>query len=272
MREDNKLKHHLCQTLSEETTYSAPTSCGRGNWPDSSWALFCRGREAAVYTGPWDWWVGSWSLSTRSPFSSGTAHTNRGGNAVKSAKALVNCWTSVLLKPSCQGHSHSKGEMPITPSHLGTHRWAAWPSPSTDTTALAQRLCPLGLRWPPPSFPGSGTGRLSGEFAEESCSHSCSLSPGNTHHLGSSMPYFQWGRPGLLHETGVCQIWDSVLESACNAGGLDSIPGWRRSPGKGNDSPVQYSCLENSVDRGAWQATVHRVAKSRTRLSNWHTH
>ena len=51
-------------------------------------------------------------------------------------------------------------------------------------------------------------------------------------------------------------------ESACNAGDLDSIPGLGRSPGEGNDNPLQYSCLENPMGRGAWQATVHGVAKS----------
>ena len=42
------------------------------------------------------------------------------------------------------------------------------------------------------------------------------------------------------------------------------IPGWERSPGGGNGSPLQYSCLENPMDREAWQATVHGVAKSQT--------
>ena len=46
-----------------------------------------------------------------------------------------------------------------------------------------------------------------------------------------------------------------------------SIPGRRRSPGGGNGNPLQYSCLENPMDRGAWWATVHGVAKSWTRLS-----
>ena len=53
-------------------------------------------------------------------------------------------------------------------------------------------------------------------------------------------------------------------ESACNAGDVGSIPGLERSPGEGNGNPPQYSCLENSMDRGAWQATVHGVAKSQT--------
>ena len=52
--------------------------------------------------------------------------------------------------------------------------------------------------------------------------------------------------------------------SAYNVGDLGSIPGSGRSPGKGNDNPLQYSCLENSTDRGPWQATIHRVPKSQT--------
>ena len=55
--------------------------------------------------------------------------------------------------------------------------------------------------------------------------------------------------------------------SAYNAGDPGSIPGLGRSPGEGNGNPFQYSCLKNPMDRAAWRATVHRVAKSRTRLS-----
>ena len=57
--------------------------------------------------------------------------------------------------------------------------------------------------------------------------------------------------------------------SAYNAGDLGSIPGSGRSPGEGNDNPLQYSCLENPMDGGAWGAIVHGVAKSRTRLSDF---
>ena len=56
--------------------------------------------------------------------------------------------------------------------------------------------------------------------------------------------------------------------SACNAGDLGSIPGWGRSPAEGNGNPLQYSCLENCMDRGAWWVTVHGVTKNRTRLSD----
>ena len=50
-------------------------------------------------------------------------------------------------------------------------------------------------------------------------------------------------------------------ESACNVGDLGLIPGLGGSPGEGNGNPLQYSCLENPIDRGAWRATVHGVAK-----------
>ena len=56
-----------------------------------------------------------------------------------------------------------------------------------------------------------------------------------------------------------------VKNSPANAGDIrdeDLIPGWERSSGGGNGNPLQYSCLENPMDRGAWRATVHGVAKS----------
>ena len=63
-----------------------------------------------------------------------------------------------------------------------------------------------------------------------------------------------------------------MVESACNVGELVLIPGLGRSPGEWNGNPLQYSCLENPVDRGAWQATVHGVAKGWTQLSNSQSH
>ena len=60
-----------------------------------------------------------------------------------------------------------------------------------------------------------------------------------------------WGFPG----------GSDGRESACSAGDLGLIPGWGRSPGEGNSYSVQYSCLENAKDRGAWRAIVHEVAK-----------
>ena len=59
--------------------------------------------------------------------------------------------------------------------------------------------------------------------------------------------------------------------SAYNVGYSGSIPGSGRSPGDGNGNPLQYSCLENPTDGGAWLASVHGVAKSQTRLSDFTT-
>ena len=59
-----------------------------------------------------------------------------------------------------------------------------------------------------------------------------------------------------------------VKVSACSAGDLGSIPELGRSPGEGNGSPLQYSCLENPMDGGAWWATVQGVAESQTQLSD----
>ena len=58
-------------------------------------------------------------------------------------------------------------------------------------------------------------------------------------------------------------------DCACYAGDQGSIPGLGRSPGEGNGNPLQYSCLENPMDTGAWQAIVHRVVtKSQTQVSD----
>ena len=59
-------------------------------------------------------------------------------------------------------------------------------------------------------------------------------------------------------------------ESACSAGDPSSIPGSGSSTGEGNGHPLQYSCLENSMDRGDWQATVHGVTENQAPLSNLH--
>ena len=59
-----------------------------------------------------------------------------------------------------------------------------------------------------------------------------------------------------------------VKSLPASEGDTGSIPGLGRSPGAGSDNPLQYSCLENSMDRGAWWATVHGVTKSQTQLNN----
>ena len=85
-------------------------------------------------------------------------------------------------------------------------------------------------------------------------SHPLSPSPPLTLNLSLDQGLFLRGFPG----------GSDSKESACNARDLGSFPGSGRSPGEGNGYPLQYSCLENSMDRGTWQATVLEVTKSRT--------
>ena len=79
-----------------------------------------------------------------------------------------------------------------------------------------------------------------------------------------------WNGTGLVQSSPICTPLlhvcggSEVKASACYAGDLGLIPGSGRSPGEENGNPLQYSCLENPMDGGAWSATVHGVAKSRT--------
>jgi len=86
----------------------------------------------------------------------------------------------------------------------------------------------------------------------------------HTHtHTREAMHIYVHTHPHI--HTRVSLVAQMVRESACNAGDPGSITGLGRSPGEGNGSPLQYSCLENNpMDRGAWRAAVHVVAKSQT--------
>ena len=96
-------------------------------------------------------------------------------------------------------------------------------------------------------------------------SHTCSR--GGHEKGGTEIP--QCIRTGCQNRTWQqVAAWWLSQESACNLGDLGSIPGLGWSPGEGNGIPLQYSCLENPMDRGAWRATVHRVTNSWTQLSN----
>ena len=93
--------------------------------------------------------------------------------------------------------------------------------------------------------------------------------------IGPTQIYWIWN-PGVNHDN-LCfnraswWLCDSAgKEPASNAGDLCSVPELGRSPGEGKGYPLQYSCLENPMDRGAWGATVHGVAKSRTWLNDFH--
>ena len=86
-----------------------------------------------------------------------------------------------------------------------------------------------------------------------------------------TLPYFQMGRKRSFFSSDVgFPSGSDGKESTCNAEDLGSIPGLERSLGEGNGNPLQYSCLENPMGRGAWQTTAYGVIKSQTQLSDQH--
>ena len=116
----------------------------------------------------------------------------------------------------------------------------------------------------------------------------CRCLPASEHHLTgrsfSSGPWVFLGKRSMairrmtsildkLSFTGkkthqVALVVKNKQANAGDAGDAGSIPGWGRPPGGGHGNPLQYPCLENPTDRGAWRATVQGVAKSQTRLSD----
>ena len=89
----------------------------------------------------------------------------------------------------------------------------------------------------------------------------CQSAPGKDSPLGCILKHWKALRLGFPGSS-------AGKESACNARDPGSVPGWGRSPGEGKGNTLQFSCLENPMDRGAWRATVYGVAKSRTQLSD----
>ena len=87
------------------------------------------------------------------------------------------------------------------------------------------------------------------------------------HELYTIIKFYWWGKWNLKG-LWLVQGQTHNKESSCNAGDLSLIPGLGRIPGGGNGNPLQYSCLENPMDRGAWRATVHGVPKSQMWLSD----
>ena len=101
-------------------------------------------------------------------------------------------------------------------------------------------------------------------------------SPVNPRHYSPVAHSHQWACDNYFslsiivnkHCSGRLPWWFSSKESACDAGALGLIPGLGRSPGERNGYPLHHPCLENFMDRGAWQATVQGITKSRAQLSD----
>ena len=138
----------------------------------------------------------------------------------------------------------------------------------TPWTVVARLLCP----W---NFSGKNTGvgchfLLQGTLPTQGSNLRL---PSLLHRQADSLP----GNPSIDYQIVHVKLYEmqrlpgfrggsAVKNPPANAGDVGSIPGSGRSPGEENGNPLQYSCLENPMGRGAWRATVHRVAKSWTRL------
>ena len=136
-----------------------------------------------------------------------------------------------------------------------------WSSRTRDRTRVSYILADGFLATEPPGkpYPPVVNFSLLGYLVNVLCIQwgFLSLAGGNSNEL--------WSWVGL-------PWWLVGKESTCIVGDLGLIPELGRSPGEGTGYPLQYSGLENSMDRGAWQATVHGVAKSWTGLSDFHFH
>ena len=153
-------------------------------------------------------------------------------------------------KPPCPRPPCPSPSPRVCPSSCPLHQWRHPAISSSDT------LFSFCLQ----SFPVSGTFPMSWLFTSGDPNTGVSAS-------ASALPMnIQDWFP--LRKCSLFQMAQMVKKSARNAGDLGSIPVLRRSPGGGHGNPLQYSCLENPMDRGAWRATVHGVTKTRTQLSD----
>ena len=135
--------------------------------------------------------------------------------------------------------------------------WVAMPSPGdqTQVSCIAAESLPL-------SHQGSPCNLFRKKRKKESEVAQLCLTVCNP--MDRSLPGSSIHGIGCEHLSNKGFPGSSEGKSACNSGGLGSIPGLGRFSGEGNGYPLQYSCLENSMDRGAWQTTVYGVAKSGT--------
>ena len=143
-----------------------------------------------------------------------------------------------------------------------------WGCKESDTTEGLNKTCPSRVKLGCPGM--FSKAHLPGSIKSQSLL--CVLTP----FLDATYERRPSGKfPGGPVVRGASQVWLNSRESACSTrdtGDMDSIPGLGRSPEEGHGNMLQYSCLENPVDRGAWRATLHGIAKSQTRLKPLSTH
>ena len=162
-----------------------------------------------------------------------------------------------------------------TPPHSHSHsRNCSFPCNGRNTVTM-EPVCRIAGNFP--GLPGPAT---SWYYVLPGCrsKHLQNLAGPTPSHLGifltrdqtqgsnPGLPHCRWilyqlSHQGSPHLCNMAPNLPQIQESACNEGDLGSTSGLGRSPGEGNGNPLQYSCLENPMERGAWQATVHGVAR-----------
>ena len=141
------------------------------------------------------------------------------------------------------------------------------PSIKSSGCCLLTKLCPTLCKPMDCSPPGSSVHGISQARILESVAISSSIKSKQrvTEKKAACLSPPQSPRPSSnASSSGRLPQWLRNKESACSAGDMGSIPGSGRFPGEGSGNPLQYSCLENPMDGGAWWATVHGVTQSRT--------
>ena len=167
----------------------------------------------------------------------------------------------VTFRPSRQKEAWAGG--------FGGRRRPRGVSPAARSLGCWGQIPGLGAAAPPPLQ----SSQKQAEPRDWALEQECYLVKGGGHQPQRAELGGEAGNRVLLHPRNVSFLaspfrsfpgGSDVKGSACNLGDLCSIPGLGRSPGEGNGNPLQYSCLENPMDRGAWLATAHGVAKSWT--------
>ena len=173
----------------------------------------------------------------------------------------VDNWSNSITSP-VPGHACQPADA-CEPVGAESHAWVCYglevqitvhmciPSIQFSRSVVSDSLWPHGLQLARPPCPSPTPGVYSDSYPLSRWCHPTISSSVNFKHLE--------GYP----------VGSDGKESACNVRELGSIPKLGRSPGEGKGNPPHYSCLENSTDRGAWRPTVHGVAKSQTRLSDF---
>ena len=166
-------------------------------------------------------------------------------------------WTTPLLRIFCRVIGRQK--IPSWESPLSV--FSAWQS----FQLIVNKYCILGVLWNTEVCYSSGGWAV--QDAGRFWKNTFQFTEGPLPNASSQGRRGEGALQSLFYKgTNLSPGGSGGKESACKVGNLGSILGWGRFPGEGNGNPFQYSCLENSMDRGAWQAIVHRVAKGGTQL------